>query len=81
MMLKLIKKTFPNRDKKNPFPLYSFGNDENLYYNIYKFLSYGVKDGRRKWPDYIEIIKDKKLKVIKKADFYKKVGLIKYSRK
>ena len=65
----------------NPFPTYSHGNDENLYWNIYKFLDSGVKDGKRQWPEYIENIKDKKLKDYKKADFRRKCGVIKTARR
>jgi len=65
----------------NPFPKYTIGKDQNLYLNIYNFLRDGVKNGKRTWPDYIENIKDKKTKRSQKLNFYRKVGLIKDTRK
>ena len=60
----------------NPFPKYTMGHDENLYLNIYNFLEGGLTNGKRKWPDYIEYIKEKKIRNKKKLDFYRKVGLV-----
>ena len=65
---------------ENPFPKYTTGRDENLYLNIFKFLYNGIKNGKRTWPDYIEIIQDKKLRDHKKLDFYKKVGIVKATK-
>ena len=64
----------------NPFPIYTSGNDENLYYNIYNFLNSGIKNGKRLWPDYIEKIKDKQIKSNKKLAFYRKIGFFKKSK-
>lgn len=50
----------------NPFPTFSYGNDGELYWNIFKFLDSGTDDGKRKWPDYILNIKDKRLRDLKK---------------
>ena len=65
----------------NPFPTFSHGNDGELYWNIFKFLDSGTDDGKRKWPDYILNIKDKRLRDLKKADFYRNVGIVKSSRR
>ena len=61
----------------NPFPIYSRGNDENLYYNIFNFINNGIVNGKRTWPDYIEYTKDYKLKASRKIYFYRKIGLSK----
>ena len=59
----------------NPFPIYSKGNDENLYLHIYNFISNGLKNGQRVWPAYIENIKDKNIRHKKKLQFYRKLYL------
>ena len=61
----------------NPFPKYTKGTDENLYYNIFKFLYNGIKNGKRTWPDYIENTKDRKQREIQKTNFYRRAGIIK----
>ena len=57
----LLMKTNPYNDD-NPFPKYTMGNDKNLYLNIFNFLDGGINDGKRKWLDYIDYIKDKKIR-------------------
>ena len=63
-----------------PFPKYTTDRDEDLYFNIFKFLFNGIKNGKRTWPDYIEIIKDRKIRDQVKLDFYKKMGLVNVSK-
>jgi len=40
----------------------------------------GVKNGKRAWPDYINLIKDKRLRKNRKIDFYRKIRNINDSK-
>ena len=68
-------------NENNPFPIYTAGKDENLYQNIFIFLKNGINNGKRCWPDYIERIKDSKIKSNKKLSFYRKIGFFKQDNK
>ena len=63
-------------DESNPFPKYTMGKDENLYFNFYKFLKSANRKGRREWPDYILLTKDYKLRNSRKLTFYRKLGIV-----
>jgi len=64
----------------NPFPKYTLGDDKDLYINIFKFLKYGIRKGKRLWPNYIEIIKNKQEKNNAKLNFYRKIGFLKNNK-
>ena len=63
-----------DNDELNPYPKY-LGKDKNLYFNIFNFLNEGIINGKRKWPNYIDFIQDKKFRDKKKSEFYKKIGV------
>jgi len=62
------------------FPKNTLDKDERLYLHIFKFLRNGIQNGKRTWPDYIEMIGDKKIRDNKKTEFYRKMGLIKVTK-
>ena len=65
---------------ENIFPKHTTDKDEKLYWHIFKFLRNGIQNRKRTWPDYIEMIGDKKVRDNKKTEFYRKMGLIKISK-
>ena len=68
-------------ENNNPYPKYVYGEDENLYLNIYNYLNNGLIKNKRVWPKYIEDIKDKRKKDEKKIDFCRKIGIYKRKKK
>ena len=52
-----------------------YKNFEYLYINIYNYLEKGLIKNKHVWPKYIEDIKDKRMKVQKKTDFCRKMGI------
>ena len=65
----------------NPFPIYTKGCDENLYNHIFRYLNEGIKDGKRYWPNYINDIKEKKIRDNKKLEFCRKITFKKKLKK
>lgn len=77
----LLKKIAPKEEyTENPYPKYKNYKDEDLYLNIYKFLEYGIKNKKRKFPDYVERIQDRELQNYFKLEFQRKVGYLKVSK-
>lgn len=58
------------------FPPYTMCDNKNLYYHIFAFLKNGIKNNIKTLPFYINELTDKKLKSIKRSEFYKKNGKI-----